>query len=271
MKNRALSTVLILTACVFSLTVSAAPRDVQDLMGKKAKHADPQLQSRGYVHIQSQKGGSHLTYGMWWSPSKRECLTVKYQHGKITAITNSPPVDCNQQGHHASHDDNKAAAAAAVIGVAALAGAIAMSHKSHHHDDDRHNSNDSYEVDFERGHRDGLHSRTYDNHNQTDAYRNGYQSGVDQRDHDTSYREHSGRYDHGYRQQAEISDLNGARASSADGALRDRGFRDVDALKTGNTAYTYWYSRATGQCLQMTVADGRVEDIRDIGSHPNCR
>lgn len=271
MNNRAFSSVLIVAACLFSLAVSAAPRDVQDLMGKQAKHADPQFQSRGYVHIQSQKGGSHLTYGNWWSPSKRECLTVKYQHGKITAITESPYVDCNQQKHHASGGDDKAATAAAVIGVAALAGAIAMSHKSHHHDDGTHNTDDSYEVDFERGHRDGLHSRTYDNYDQTDAYRNGYQSGVEQRDHDTSYREHSGRYDRGYRQQAKYSDLHGIRASSADSALRDRGFRDVDAFKTDNTAYTYWYSRDTGQCLQMTVADGRVEDIRDIGTHPNCR
>lgn len=270
MNKRYFSSALIVAACLFSLTVSAAPRDVQDLMGKQAKRADPQLQSRGYVHIQSQKAGSHLTYGMWWSPSKRECLTVKYQHGKITAITESPAMDCNQQKHHTSHDDDNAATAAAVVGIAALAGAIAMSHKSHHHDDDTHNNDDSYEVDFERGHRDGLHSRTYDNHNRTDAYRDGYQSGVEQRDHDTSYREHSGRYDRGYRQQAEFSDLNGARGSSADDALGNRGFRNVDGSKSGNASYSYWYNGYTGQCLQMVVANGRVDDIRDIGSHPNC-
>ena len=60
-------------------------------------------------------------------------------------------------------------------------------------------------------------------------------------------------------------------AAGADGELTRRGFKNVDGFKSGNTAYTIWSRRDTHQCVQMTVAEGRVEDVRDIGTHPKCR
>ena len=91
----------------------------------------------------------------------------------------------------------------------------------------------------------------------------------------TSYRHHSGRYDRGY-EAASVSDqdfasLNGSRASSADDALRNWGFSDVDNFVTGNTRYGIWYKRASGQCVQMATVDGRAADVRNIYTHPACR
>ncbi len=71
--------------------------------------------------------------------------------------------------------------------------------------------------------------------------------------------------------QVEIADLTGTRASSADTALRERGFVDVDAFKSASSAYTIWWRAASAQCVQMTTTDGAVYDIRDIGQHPNCQ
>ena len=73
-----------------------------------------------------------------------------------------------------------------------------------------------------------------------------------------------------YGSDAKYSDLAGARASSADSALQDRGFRNVDSFKSGNSAYSIWYNRNTGQCIQMAVADGRADSIVDIKQHAKC-
>jgi len=271
MKSKLLSGASIILACLFSLTVSAStPADVRDLVGEKAKNADPKLQRRGYVHIESQKTGSHNSYGMWWSPSARTCLTVGYEHGRVDTIHTAPPIDCNQHGYFDGDDDDVNAAAVAV-GAAALIGVLAASHKSHHHESNTHESDQQNEEEFERGYRDGLYNNSFDDYRDTQAYVNGYRSGVDQRQHNASYRYQDDRYDHGYQREVEFTDLVGTRGSSADKELASRGFRDVDTIKSNNAAYTYWYNGHTGQCLQMMVVDGRDDDIRDVGHHPQCR
>lgn len=68
-----------------------------------------------------------------------------------------------------------------------------------------------------------------------------------------------------------VSDLNGWRASTADSELRNRGFANVDAFQSGNTSYTIWYRRESAQCVQMTTADGKASDVRDIGTHEKCK
>ncbi|MEK7855520.1 MAG: hypothetical protein AAB288_05480 [Acidobacteriota bacterium] len=68
----------------------------------------------------------------------------------------------------------------------------------------------------------------------------------------------------------DVSDLVGARASSGQSELRSRGFRNVDTFKTGNTSYTIWWRRSSGQCIQVATADGRFDSVSDIGSHPRC-
>ena len=70
---------------------------------------------------------------------------------------------------------------------------------------------------------------------------------------------------------SDLRDLRDARASSADDQLRQWGFSDVDRETMGDTVYLIWYNRSRGQCLQETMADGRVVSIDDIGSHPACR
>jgi len=64
--------------------------------------------------------------------------------------------------------------------------------------------------------------------------------------------------------------LQGAQASSADGSLRNMGFTDVDSFDSGSTNYTIWYNSGSKECLQMTVANGAVVDVSDIGTHPQC-
>lgn len=271
MKSNIMNKALILISCLFATAVSAeTPKDVEDLVGARASGGEHDLLNRGFVHIKSVKGGQGV-WSNWWNGSRDECLEISTVSGHFEAIRSVPKVDCNQ--YSTANDDNDSAAGVAVaIGVAALIGAVAAKHSSHHHDDGEHHDDAYSEDEYERGFRDGLHSHHYDNYENTAAYTNGYDAGVEQREHDSSYRQHHGRDNrHGYTQMVDYEDLEGHRDSHTSSALRDRGFKNVDGFREGSSTYSIWYNRNSGQCLQMTVADGHVADLSDIGSHPDCR
>lgn len=264
----------LLSALLCSTGASAAtPGNVQNLVGSRASGGESDLRSRGYVHIQTQKGVDR-SYSMWWNPKTEVCITVATMDGRYNSITTSPAMDCNQEHVSSSNSsDDNAAAAALIIGAAAVIGAVALEHKSHHHENKSHSGNHSYEAQFERGHLDGLYNHSFDNRENSQAYLDGYYSGVEQRNHDTSYRYHSGRHGGGYgaAQTTEFSELNGRSVSNAHDKLKNWGFRKVDTLERGSTEYTLWYRRSSGQCLQATEANGRTVDVRDIRRSPACR
>ena len=68
-----------------------------------------------------------------------------------------------------------------------------------------------------------------------------------------------------------IEDLKGMDAVKAIDAMTSRGFAGVDTITSGSTLYHIYYLASTHQCVQMTTADNRVVDIRDIETHPKCR
>ena len=105
MKNRYVSVATMIATSLFSLAVFANAYNVQYLVGEKAKKAGPQLQSRGYVQVGSEKTGKNNSYGMWWNQSERQCLTVDYSHGRVEAITDSPENDCNRGQHSDNRDE----------------------------------------------------------------------------------------------------------------------------------------------------------------------
>ena len=131
MKTQIFLRVSVIAVCLFSSVVSASvPGDVEDLVGKRARNADPALQRHGYVHIETQKSGNHTSYGHWWSYSRKQCLEVQYGHGKVRSIRDVSTYDCNQRPHHLEHEDSDTAKSAAIaVGAAALIGAIAIAHK----------------------------------------------------------------------------------------------------------------------------------------------
>lgn len=268
------STLLFAVFLVPTEAYAQVPSHLDDVVGERARSGESDLRNRGYVHINTHKS-SDRAYSYWWNADRHECVRVTTMNGRYDDIVDTSSSDCNQ--HHSSDSDEAVGAAVAVGAAALLVGAIAASsshHKSHHHENRSHRDDNDYEREFERGHRDGLHHHTYDM-NDSEGYQAGYTSGAEQREHNTSHRHHSGRHNsHGYQQAVSSSDLNGlrdARASSADDELSGWGFSSVDRMTSGDTVYLIWYSRSRGQCLQETMADGRVVSIDDIGSHPACR
>lgn len=243
-----------------------APRDIEDLVGRQMKNVKDDLRSRGYVRIEKTKAGDR-NYQQWWNARTSTCGMLQVQNGRIKTIVRAPAFDCNQD------DDDWNSGSRGERSSTAFYANGASSHRSHHHSNQQHYGTHFEEDEFERGYRDALHNHSYSNRNNTSAYSEGFRSGNAQRSHNTSYRQHSGQYNHGYREahsNAEIERLSGGQASSVDGTLRNWGFKDVDGFSTGNTKYTIWYNWSTGQCLQMTTANGKAVDVRDIGFNEHC-
>jgi hypothetical protein len=58
-----------------------------------------------------------------------------------------------------------------------------------------------------------------------------------------------------------LQDLVGARGSSGEQALQDRGYKFVKGEKSGGASYTYWRNTRTGQCIVVRTANGRYESL----------
>lgn len=229
------------------------------IRGMGAAEGERALRSRGFAHVNSQRAGrSNISY--WWDEGDDDCVRVNEYNGDVVSIIDASDQDC---GHHTG---GNAAAAVGVVAGAAILGAL-LSHRSNHHDDDNHYDNHSDERAFDDGYNAGLHSASYHNPDRSDAYSRGYAAGVQQRT--DNLRHHSGRG--GYHPNVRFSDLEHDRAAGAMSAMESRGFEQVDNFTSGNTRYSIQWNDDTNQCVQMTIANGRVDDIRDIRTHPRCR
>lgn len=256
---------VLLAALPLAPALAETPRNVSDLVGARAPGGEEALERRGYTHIESDSGDDR-SWSYWWNGSQKQCISIVVMNGRFDSITSTPAPDCNQK-------NGKSNTGAIVAGAAAVAiiGALALSHKSHNHSDGRHYDNDRQEADYERGYRDGLYNQSYHNYDRSEPYSRGYEAGGEQRNHETSYRGQHHPGQSGYRPSVGVADLVGARASSADGDMRNRGFSNVDGVKSGNTSYSIWYNRQTRQCMQMGVADGQVVNMTNIHSSPRCQ
>ena len=264
MKQLLRSLIIVGVVAMISTVALGQANKLQDLKDAKASSGESELENRGYhlVHVSKNWWDS---YGYWWSPRDKKCVSVKTTSGRYVAIVDTVNADCYQKENTGMSTGAKAGIA--VGAAAAIIGAIALSHKAHNHDDNKHYEDANQEAEYERGYRDGLYNNAYHNYSNTDQYKSGYSAGVEQRRQETSYSIGRG----GYRPHVNLSDLQGIRASSGESEMQSRGFRNVDSLKSGNSSYTIWWNGRTRQCIQVATADGRYDSLVDIGTHPNCR
>jgi hypothetical protein len=58
-----------------------------------------------------------------------------------------------------------------------------------------------------------------------------------------------------------LQDLVGARGSSGEQALQERGYVFVKGEKSGNDSYTYYRQERSGQCIVVHTAEGRYQSL----------
>lgn len=232
---------------------------LSDLVNQGSDYAERELPRRGYVLTHADPRGSKL-WEFWWQGRDGVCARVAHVDGRATSIVNVNPTECNQ---HPSADDRASGklsdGAKVAIGAAALLGVAALVHRSHERDERQH-GNQQQVAEYERGYRDGLYHQPYHDYNRSQAYVDGFNAGQQKRDAETRYRSPYGQHS-GQTAYVWLNDLVGARGSSADDTLRQRGFVDKGGYKSNNQTFSTWWNARTRQCMQVVVGDGRVRSI----------
>jgi hypothetical protein len=291
MKNRYFryaTATLAVTALAAAPIAAKKAESLRDLLGASGASAETQLQQRGFEYISGNKN-DYAANSYWWDRNGKDCVVVEVMNGKVVTINDAKAEDCGKKS------GNDAAIAAAAIGAVAL-GAILLSRK----DKDKHR--EEYQQDWQqvevrntqsgtlrifrkpdknaRVRREIREGTLLQNHG-CDRYNGESWCEVTTMDGRTSgwARDRylrvtdwqpypgggggagNGRYDY----------LAGTRPERAGDTLRQRGFRNVDSFNSGRTAYSIWYSPRSRECLQMAVADRRVESVVDIRTHSRCR
>jgi hypothetical protein len=67
-----------------------------------------------------------------------------------------------------------------------------------------------------------------------------------------------------------LQDLVGARGSSGESELRNRGYTWVRAEQSGGDSYAYWRENKSGQCVVVRTSDGRYASIA-YGMDTSCQ
>ena len=66
-----------------------------------------------------------------------------------------------------------------------------------------------------------------------------------------------------------LQDLVGARGSSGESALEQRGYVNINGYASGGSSYTYWWNASTHSCVQVQTSDGRYAAI-NTASNSDC-
>ena len=238
--------------------------ELSDLLYQGDDFAARELPRRGFVLTHSAERQNAI-HQFWWNTSGSYCVRVAVERGRVAEVKSSDDHDCNQRSSGSkgpSQATQVAIAAAAILGVAALA------HKSYENNKERASQSPQDVAEFERGYRDGLYHQGYHNYNNRNDYSDGYQKGQEARSSETAYRSNQG-YHSGNSAYVNVNDLVGARGSSADDALRTRGFVGKGGYQQGDRAFSMWWNGGTRQCLNMVVREGRVERLESIIEN-NC-
>ncbi len=61
----------------------------------------------------------------------------------------------------------------------------------------------------------------------------------------------------------ELRDMIGARASSGESILKDRGYKYIKTQKSNDRSWTYWLKSTTDTCIAVATYDGRYESITE--------
>jgi hypothetical protein len=234
--------------------------NLSDLVNQDSDYAQRELRGRGYVYIHADLRGSK-TWQYWWQPRDTACVRVTHLDGRAANIVSAGASDCNQHPQQ-GRSDGMSDGAKVALGAAAILGVAALAHKSHERDENKHRTAEQV-AEYERGYRDGLYHQPYHDYNRSASYVDGYNAGQQKREAETSYRSPHGHHS-GHAPYVNLNDLVGARASSADSELRQRGFTDRGGYKSGSKAFGTWWNASTRQCVQAVVSDGRLQALKPI-------
>jgi len=254
---------------------AAPPPDLENLVNSRAGQSEMAVRGRGYEFVSSERRGDRIV-SLWWNENRRQCVEIVTVDGRFISIDSAPPGRC-RRNEGPGFPGGPGGGGRPPFGstppelrdlVGMPFGPAENQLRSRGFRFSRVASGGGPRTAFwwAAGQRYCLSIVSGGGRFQTltvtanDACRDGsdpypgpgYPGG-------------------GPRPIRDFSSFPGLRIPDADARLTGAGYGVVDRFRSGSTFYVIWYNRQNRQCLQMTNADARVRDVRDIFSHPQCR
>lgn len=257
MKHRVL-----VMAVVFALQPvlanSAAAFEPHIVVGSETNAAKSIMKYGGYEQVHEQDG-SDRRWISWWNSNSEDCVVATEKNGRYIDAIGTVQAECKQYVKSSG-----VSGVALAAGAAALIGGIALyQHNKHKQQDEQKQRKDEQ---YQRGYTDGRNHDGRHNIDHSDDYNSGYEAGLAEyreertRGHD----DQSGFHGRRHRDFIDVADLIGARASSGENQLIERGFYNVDGRKGWHNSYTSWWNEEARECVQVVTHDGRYRDVRVV-------
>lgn len=255
---------------------AAPPPDLENLVNSRSGQSEAAIRGRGYEFISSERRGDRVI-SLWWNENRRQCVEIVTYNGRFISIDSAPPGRCRRNegpGFPGGPGGGRPPFGQTPQEVRDLVGMpfgpAEAQLRSRGFRFSRAASGSGPRTAFwwgpsqryclsivsANGRFQTLTTTAYEacrDGGSNDPYPGpGYPGG-------------------GNRPIRDFSSFPGLRIPDADARLTGAGYGVVDRFRSGNSFYVIWYNRQNRQCLQMTNADSRVRDVRDILNHPQCR
>jgi len=276
-------------AIIPATAFAAPPPDLRDLVGARAGQAENAIRARGYIDVdREQRPGRSIVF--WWNQQRGNCVAIETTNGRYQSIDVTPPARCRQggpggpgfpggpggpgfpggpggpggPGFGQPQFGSTPPGVRDLVGIGSIAGENALRNRGFRFSQAASGGGPRNAFWWAPDQRYCLSVISANNRFQalsvtTDqACRTGVIGSPP-------------RPGPGGRPIVDFSYFPGMRIPDADARLGNAGFTVVDRFRSGNSFYVIWYNRGARQCLQMTNANSRVVDVRDIRTHPRCR
>lgn len=250
-----------LAECRKSSGTGTNAASLYSIIGQRSDPATRTLRAQGFEFKDDHSDQYNNRHTYWWNNRGQNCVHVVSYNGTITRVENASDGECGQGREPEANDRGEFGD---LIGIRSSSGMDQLARRGFVQVDNFTSGNARYSIQYR------LRSRQCIQVTQADG------RFTDVRDigsHPKCNREgmSGGSAASASSSPVGFSDLQGVRSAGGMSTLEQRGFRQVDNFTSGNARYSIQWRPASRQCLQVTIADGRFEDIRDIGEHPNCR
>ncbi|MBX7053619.1 MAG: hypothetical protein K1X36_01600 [Pyrinomonadaceae bacterium] len=236
------------------------PSELRDLIGARGSSGETALQKRGYKFVKTTEG-SDRKWSNWWKSSSKTCITVATVDGRYDSIVSSSPLDCNQNangGGSESTGSDPSSDYSDLIGAKGSSGEAELERRGYKFIKTTEGGDRKWSNWWKASPKTCL----------TVATVNGrFDSIVAGSELDCKA---GGNSSSGGSSAVDLKDLVGSRAAGAETEIEGRGFRNVKSNKSGSASFTFWKNDDTGQCVMMTVRNGKVSSIVK-SNDPACR
>lgn len=249
-----------LAECRQSSGTGTSAASLYGIIGQRSDPATRTLRDRGFDFADDHEDQYDNRHTYWWNDQSNNCVHVVSYNRVITRVEDASDGECGR-GRSEGADDGEFGD---LVGIRSASGMEQLASRGFVQVDNFTSGNTRYSIQYRLRSRqciqvtqaDGRFTDVRDIGSHPNCNREGMSGGGNASSTGSP---------------VDFADLQGVRAASGMSALEQRGFTQVDNFTSGNGRYSIQWRAASRQCLQVTVADGRFEDIRDIGEHPRCR